>query len=289
MFFFEPTPELRREGKNAFCFLFSISKINDVIHIVCLKRRHENTFGASFRHDRPIFGFCLCFCLLFLSKQYSENRSRCRLLILFTSLTGLISCHLSCCKATRKRNDTIENVKRKKRNNDEAKRNYDIWPQRTMFMHDEVSKKEISFFFFFQFFLLFLFVEILMHWASMDETMPKMYASSWVHKGKMWNVKVQFRIRFKLSIVWFWSVCVSTSKKMPTKVRENEETTAHRIERTKERKWETKLKMRGIGSEKWRASNCENCNRSSFEFDLMPMKCCFWLAFPLITTERNGA
>lgn len=84
---------------------------------------------------------------------------------------------------------------------DEAKRNYDIWPQRTMFMHDELSKKEISFSpslhsrFAAEFGCRccltskFSCIEI-----SLDDTVENCTVFSWVHKGKMWNVKVQFLV-----------------------------------------------------------------------------------------------
>lgn len=60
----------------------------------------------------------------------------------------------------------------------EKRKDDDIWPQHTMFMHDELSKKEISFFFFFlssRFSFDFLLVcamssEIRMHWMPMNDS-----------------------------------------------------------------------------------------------------------------------
>lgn len=56
---------------------------------------------------------------------------------------NFMKCHSFKCKID---NVIVLKKKKKEKKFDEAKRNYDIWPQHTMFMHDELSKKEISFF-----------------------------------------------------------------------------------------------------------------------------------------------
>lgn len=218
--------KVRKDQRNSFCSLLQFifeAKIYDVIFGVGPAAPTRNTFGASFGHDRPIFFLLLSFFICF---QWA--------LLLPLKLGDFIKCH------------SLESTSRRKQmipsKNDEAKKSKrHFTTQHTMFMHDELSKKEITFFLLFS---LALFMCVIDVWMCVWKNFSLgVFASSslWCHRlsfigfaysqplnfrfgrnacsqlnaqrknGKMsrfnsWLYISRIQIRFKFRIVWFSSI-----------------------------------------------------------------------------------